>query len=98
MRDLLAAGHSVLAAAFGADGPLAAGSCQTVDGVSEITGVGTLPAARRRGLGAAVTARLAASRGTHTVFLSASDEQVARVYAGIGFRRIGTAMIAEAPR
>jgi ribosomal protein S18 acetylase RimI-like enzyme len=101
MRDLLAAGHSVLAAAFGADGPLAAGSCQTVDGVSEITGVGTLPAARRRGLGAAVAAQLAGlafGRGTHTVFLSASDEEVARVYAGIGFRRIGTAMIAEASR
>lgn len=99
MRDLLAAGHSVLAAAFGAEGPLAAGSCQTVDGVSEITGVGTLPSARRRGLGAAVTAQLAAlafGRGTHTVFLSASDEDVARVYTGIGFRRIGTAMIAEA--
>jgi hypothetical protein len=47
---------------------------------------------------AAVTARLAAlafGRGAHTVFLSASDDAVARVYAGIGFRRIGTAMIAE---
>ncbi|HEY3955509.1 MAG TPA: GNAT family N-acetyltransferase [Streptosporangiaceae bacterium] len=100
-RGLLAAGHSVLAAAFGADGPLAAGSCQMVGGVAEITGVGTLPSARRRGLGAAVTAQLAElaiGRGTHTVFLSASDEEVARVYAGIGFRRIGTAMIAEAPR
>jgi ribosomal protein S18 acetylase RimI-like enzyme len=100
MRRLLAAGHSVLAAAFGADGPLAAGSCQTVGGVSEITGVGTLPSARRRGLGAAVTAQLAEmafGHGTHTVFLSASDEEVARVYAKIGFRRVGTAMIAEAP-
>jgi ribosomal protein S18 acetylase RimI-like enzyme len=99
MRGLLAAGHSVLAAAFGAEGPLAAGSCQTVGGVSEITGVGTLPSARRRGLGAAVAARLAAlafGQGAHMVFLSASDEQVARVYAGIGFRRVGTAMIAEA--
>jgi ribosomal protein S18 acetylase RimI-like enzyme len=99
MRRLLAAGHSVLAAAFGAGGPLAAGSCQTVGGVSEITGVGTLPSARRRGLGAAVAAQLATlafGRGSHTVFLSASDEQVARVYAGVGFRRVGTAMIAEA--
>jgi ribosomal protein S18 acetylase RimI-like enzyme len=98
MRDLLAAGHSVLAAAFGDDGPLAAGSCQSVDGVAEITGVGTLPSARRRGLGAAVTAKLAAvaiARGAHAVFLSASDDAVARVYAGLGFRRIGTAMIAD---
>jgi ribosomal protein S18 acetylase RimI-like enzyme len=98
LRHLLASGHSVLAAAFGDEGPLAAGSCQSVNGVAEITGVGTLPSARRCGLGAAVTARLAAlafDRGAHTVFLSASDDAVARVYAGIGFRRIGTAMIAE---
>jgi ribosomal protein S18 acetylase RimI-like enzyme len=98
MRETLAAGHSVLAAAFGDEGPLAAGSCQSVDGVAEITGVGTLPSARRRGLGAAVTAKLAAlavDGGTGTVFLSASDEKVARVYAGLGFWRIGTAMIAE---
>ena len=98
MRELMAAGHSVLAAVFGAEGPLAAGSCQAVSGVAEITGVGTLPSARRRGLGAAVTAELAAlaiARGTHTVFLSASDDAVARVYAGLGFRRVGTAMIAE---
>lgn len=98
MRETLAAGHLVLAAAFGDDGPLAAGSCQSVDGVAEITGVGTLPSARRRGLGAAVTAELAAlamDGGTHTVFLAASDEAVARVYAGLGFWRVGTAMIAE---
>jgi predicted GNAT family acetyltransferase len=29
------------------------------------------------------------------IFLSANDEAVARVYARIGFREIGTAMIAE---
>ena len=40
-------------------------------------------------------ARLAVRGGAHTVFLSASDGAVARVYAGLGFRRIGTAMIAE---
>ena len=98
LRDRLRSGSSVLAAAFGADGPLAAGSCQAVDGVAEITGVGVLPSSRRHGLGAAVTgllARDALDRGVKTVFLSASDDAVARVYARIGFRRIGTAMIAE---
>jgi ribosomal protein S18 acetylase RimI-like enzyme len=98
MRELLATGYSILAAAFDDEGPLTSGSCQSVEGVAEITGVGTLPSARRRGLGAAVTAELAAltiARGTHTVFLSASDDAVARVYAGLGFERIGTAMIAE---
>jgi ribosomal protein S18 acetylase RimI-like enzyme len=98
LRERLRSGQSVLAAAFGPDGPVAAGSCQALDGVAEITGVGVLPAERRRGLGAAVTAALAADaldRGVQTVFLSASDEAVARVYARIGFRVIGTAMIAE---
>ena len=98
LRERLRSGQSVLAAAFGPDGPVAAGSCQAVDGVAEITGVGVLPASRRQGLGAAVTALLARDareRGVRTVFLSASDNAVARVYARIGFRRIGTAMIAE---
>ena len=98
LRDRLRSGSSVLAAAFGPDGPVAAGSCQTVGGVAEITGVGVLPSSRRHGLGAAVTALLASNaldRGVETVFLSASDDAVARVYARIGFRQIGTAMIAE---
>jgi ribosomal protein S18 acetylase RimI-like enzyme len=98
LRERLRSGQSVLAAAFGRDGPLAAGSCQSVDGVAEITGVGVLPSSRRQGLGAAVTALLAADaleRGVRTVFLSASDHAVARIYASIGFREIGTAMIAE---
>ena len=100
LRERLRSGHSVLAAAFGPAGPLAAGSCQAVDGVGEITGVGVLPAERRKGLGAAVTALLAADardRGVQTVFLSATDDAVARVYARIGFCEIGTAMIAEPP-
>jgi ribosomal protein S18 acetylase RimI-like enzyme len=98
LRERLRSGQSVLAAAFGPDGPLAAGSCQAVDNVAEITGVGVLPSERRQGLGAAVTALLAADaarRGVQTIFLSASDGAVARVYARIGFRAIGTAMIAE---
>jgi ribosomal protein S18 acetylase RimI-like enzyme len=100
LRERLRSGQSVLAAVFGPDGPLAAGSCQAVDGVAEITGVGVLPADRRQGLGAAVTALLAADaldRKVQTVFLSASDDAVARVYARTGFREIGTAMIAEPP-
>ena len=98
LRERLRSGHSVLAAAFGPDGPLAAGSHQAVDGIAEITGVGVLPSSRRQGLGAAVTALLARDaldRGVQTVFLSASDHAVARVYARTGFREIGTAMIAE---
>ncbi|HLH83212.1 MAG TPA: GNAT family N-acetyltransferase [Trebonia sp.] len=98
LRDRLRSRRSVLAAAFGPNGPLAAGSYQLADGVAEITGVGVLPASRRRGLGAAVTRMLAAdalARGARTVFLSATDAAVARIYARLGFREIGTALIAE---
>ena len=66
--------------------------------VAEIAGVATLPVARRRGLGAAVTATLARElldAGTELVFLSAGSEEIARVYLRVGFRRIGTACIAE---
>ena len=88
LRERLRSGQSVLAAAFGADGPLAAGSCQPMGGVAEITGVGVLPNSRRMGLGGAVTAALAREalrRGVQTVFLAASDDDVARVYARLGF-------------
>ena len=88
LRERLRSGQSVLAAAFGPDGPLAAGSCQPMGGVAEITGVGVLPSSRRMGLGGAVTAALAREalrRGVQTVFLAASDDDVARVYARLGF-------------
>jgi ribosomal protein S18 acetylase RimI-like enzyme len=100
LRERLRAGQSVLGAASGPNGPLAAGSYQITGGVAEITGIGVLPASRRRGLGGAVTHALAADagrRGAATVFLSASDAEVARVYGRLGFREIGTAMIAEPP-
>ena len=71
---------------------------QAALGAAEIVGVATLPSARRRGLGAAVSAllaRQALDTGHDLVFLAAADEDVARVYARIGFRRIGTACILE---
>jgi ribosomal protein S18 acetylase RimI-like enzyme len=98
LRERLQAGESALATAAGPGGPLAAGSYQLLDGVAEITGVGVLPASRRRGLGAAVTYALAADaieRGARIVFLSATDGSVARIYARLGFVPIGTAMIGE---
>ena len=100
LRDGLRSGRSVLATASGPNGPLAAGSYQLAHGVAEITGVGVLPASRRRGLGGAVTHALAFDalrRGARTIFLSATDPTVARIYARLGFREIGTAMIAEPP-
>ena len=81
-------------------GPLGVGWHQPLDGVTEIVGVATLPSARRRGLAAAVTARLVADAlggGVSTVFLTAGSEDVARVYARVGFQRVGTSGIAAPP-
>ncbi len=52
VRERLRAGRSVLATVSGPNGPLASGSYQHAGGVAEITGIGVLPASRRRGLGA----------------------------------------------
>ncbi|MCU0680934.1 MAG: GNAT family N-acetyltransferase [Polyangiaceae bacterium] len=79
------------------EGALAGGAYQRVGPVTEIVGVATLPSARRRGLGAAVTAALARqalATGAELVFLAAGSEEVARLYASVGFRRVGTACIA----
>ncbi|MFI1813943.1 GNAT family N-acetyltransferase [Streptomyces sp. NPDC020422] len=95
----IAAGLTRLAAAFGPDGTaLSAGQHQPVGPVSEVVGVGTRPEARRRGLGLAVTAALVAdarAHGVETVFLTATDDTVAHLYARLGFRTVGTALIAE---
>ncbi len=100
LRSRLRWGRSVLATASGPTGPLAAGSYQLAGDTAEITGIGVLPASRRRGLAAAVTRALAAdalAHGARTVFLSATDAAVARVYTRLGFREIGTSLIAELP-
>ncbi|GII28170.1 GNAT family N-acetyltransferase [Planotetraspora mira] len=100
VRKRMRAGLTVVAVSTTADGvALCSGRHQPVGEVSEIVGVGTLPSARRRGLASAVTAALAAdahSRGVTTVFLSAGDADVARIYERLGFRSVGTALIAEA--
>ncbi|RSM52644.1 GNAT family N-acetyltransferase [Actinoplanes sp. ATCC 53533] len=80
------------------DGILACGSVQRVDVVGEVAGVATLPSARRRGYASQLTASLARRTlmdGSDLVFLSAGDDDVARLYSKVGFRRIGTACIAE---
>ena len=81
-----------------ADGILACGSIQRVEAVAEVVGVATLPSARRRGYASQLTASLARRalvEGSELVFLSAGDDDTARLYSKVGFRRIGTACIAE---
>jgi ribosomal protein S18 acetylase RimI-like enzyme len=98
-RQAIVDGRRFTAVAELADaGLVASGIGMRAGDVVEIAGVATLPAFRRRGLGAALTltlARQALDSGADLVFLSASDNDVARVYLSVGFRRIGTACIAE---
>jgi ribosomal protein S18 acetylase RimI-like enzyme len=96
---LMREGLLSVVAAFDAHGNIIGGGSHSPrDGTSELTGISVLPRARRRGLGAAITAALvddAHERGVETVFLSAQDDTVARVYERVGFVRVGTACIAE---
>lgn len=98
-RDL-SSGTAVRYAAWADGEPVCTGRFSAVDGVAEIVGVGTVPAYRRRGIGAAVTAALTAAalgRGVEVVFMSAGDAEVARIYRRLGFTEIATACIGEPP-
>jgi ribosomal protein S18 acetylase RimI-like enzyme len=99
LRRHVQQGHRTIAAAFLDDQPVARGGMAVVGDVSEITGVATLPAFRRRGLGAAVTyalAQEAVRRGATLLWLMADSDDVARIYGRLGFAQVGTACAAEA--
>jgi ribosomal protein S18 acetylase RimI-like enzyme len=99
-RERMRAGTTVTAAAYVDGMPVSVGSHNPRGGVTEIVGVATLPAYRRRGIGAAVTAALtrdAIERGIGTICLSAGSPDVARVYARAGFREVGQVGAAEPP-
>lgn len=98
MRDGLLVQAAVYDESDASIGPVGGGAYSPVAGVAEIAGVGVLPAYRRRGLAAQLTyvmAQHARDHGVSTVFCSAQSDDVARVYAGIGFVRVGTACISE---
>ncbi len=81
-------------------GPVGGGSHSPRDGVTELAGIATLPTQRRRGIGAAITARLvqdALETGCDLSFLSAETAEVARIYENVGFIRVGVACTAEFP-
>jgi ribosomal protein S18 acetylase RimI-like enzyme len=99
VRDRAAAGTYVTAVVTSpTEGMLASGVLMRDGDTAEIAGVATLPSARRRGYASQLTATLARraiAGGVSLIFLSASSDDVARLYARVGFRRIGTACIAE---
>lgn len=64
-----------------------------IDGLTEIVGVGTHPAFRRRGIAAAITAAALGSafaQGVEIACLSAADVNAGRVYERVGFRPLAT--------
>ncbi|MFF9348129.1 GNAT family N-acetyltransferase [Streptomyces sp. NPDC014734] len=73
--------------------PAGAGGCSVpVEGISELVGLAVAAAFRRRGIGAALSAHLTATafaRGCRVVWLEPGDADVERIYAGIGYRRVG---------
>jgi GNAT superfamily N-acetyltransferase len=95
-------GTLVTAGGYDARGAVVGGGSHSPrGGTTELQGIAVLPRARRQGIGAVITRALVADareRGIGTVFLSAQDDAVARIYARVGFVRVGTACVAEAPR
>lgn len=97
-RDRIGRDLTVLAVARVGGALAAAGAHNPLGRATEIVGVGTLPGYRGRGIGTALTSFLVADalgRGIDTVLLSAGDDAVARLYARIGFHRVGSAGAAE---
>lgn len=96
--DALREGRNVMAGALVRDvGAVGGGSHNPRGEVTEMVGVGILPAFRRRGLAGALAhllAQHALDNGVTTVFCGAESLDVARVYEGVGFRRIGTTCMA----
>jgi len=99
LAAMIAAGRTVTFGAFDPElGAIGGGSHNPRGDVTEIVGVAVLPAHRRRGVAGHLTWALAAhaaAAGVRTVFLSAGSDDVARVYEGVGFRRVGTACIID---
>lgn len=97
--DLIEAGTLIVAAAYDEDGRIVGGGSAAPRGnTAELMGISTIPSARRRGYGAAVTRALVTEltqRGVTTLFLSAGSDDAASIYRSVGFERVGTACILE---
>jgi ribosomal protein S18 acetylase RimI-like enzyme len=76
--------------------PAGTGVSYSVKGTSEIVGVVTRKALRRRGVAAAITSELVRrhfANGGDFVFLDAANDDAARVYERLGFSRFGANLI-----
>lgn len=108
LRERVAAGRTVMmiavehgeTVAVGSHQPVAVGGADgRVDDVSEVVGIATMPRFRGRGLGAGLASALVehARETADLVFLTAGDDDVARVYERVGFAQVGTTLVGERP-
>jgi GNAT superfamily N-acetyltransferase len=103
LRERVATGRTVVMVAIEDGVPVGVGSHHPVDvdgtEISEIVGVATSPRRRGRGVGAALASALVAqARETaDLVFLTAGDDDVARVYERVGFAWLGSTGVAGLP-
>ncbi len=64
-------------------------------GVTELTGIATLPAFRQKGMATLLTAyaaQAAFAQGLDGAFLTAGSAAAGRVYARVGFRTVGSGL------
>ncbi|HSB63457.1 MAG TPA: GNAT family N-acetyltransferase [Thermoanaerobaculia bacterium] len=99
LREALGDGFALLARIAGE--PVATAMIQPPhDGLTELAGVSTLEAFRRRGIGgflSCVAVRAAFDRGVSLAFLSAADERAGRVYEAAGFSPAGHSLFYRRP-
>ena len=96
---LLDAGALVVVTAYDETGAVVGGgSAAPRGGAAELMGIATIPSARGRGHGDAVTrtlVRAVRARGVDTVFLSAGSDTAADLYRRAGFLDVGVAMLLD---
>jgi GNAT superfamily N-acetyltransferase len=103
LRERVATGRTVVMVALEDGMPVGVGSHSPVDvdgtEISEVVGVASSPRRRGRGVGAALASALVAqARETaDLVFLTAGDDDVARVYERVGFAWLGSTGVAGLP-
>ena len=71
-----------------------------LEGIAELGGVTTLERARKRGVGTALTSRVAGeafARGVELLFLSTLTEEAGRIYERVGFRFATRMLFWQAP-
>jgi ribosomal protein S18 acetylase RimI-like enzyme len=101
LRSIAAGGLLVVATEAVTGEPAGGGACTPPhEGATELTSIGVRPAHRRRGIAGAMVALLAQTmldRGVDLVFLMAAGEAEARIYARVGFTRIGEVLHISVP-